>query len=257
MKKLNALLMGLSVLGLMIFASCGDDEDPEVTGTIDVTISGLPAGGAAEVTVTGPGGFSETITGTTQLTGLALGAYTFNVTAAEANDNRYVSDQDLVSVNLTDATPEAVTINYAEFTQVNGIVGTWVSAGADVAPLLVNLFAVDSIVAVFEANQTYTVSQYAGGSTQPLTLTGTYTQNLTSVGSIWEIVVDQTTPAALTSEGIFDINVSANPDEMRYEIAQTSPDIGAIPADPAGGFGSTSGGVLGDANVQVYKRRAY
>lgn len=129
-----------------------------------------------------------------------------------------------------------------------GIQGKWQSSGTNVAPLLVNLFGTDSIYAEFKTDLTYLVEQYDTSGTK-LTLVGTYTQKESGVGNIWEIEVNQTSPAALTSEGIFEITDKT----MKYEIAQTSPDIGAIPPTAAGGFGSTNGGAFGMSNVQVYE----
>lgn len=254
MKNLNYLFSALLVIGLIGFSSCGDDDDDEVTGTIQVSVSGLPAGGSASITIEGDG-FSQEVTGTESIT-VAVGTYDVIVANSEVDGNVYVANESDIIIIVEPNQASSVAVAYEEFSAVNGIIGTWVSAGADVAPLLVNLFAVDSIIATFAANQTYTVLQYAGGATAPLTLSGTYSQTLAG-GTIWEIVADQTVPAALTSEGIFQVDPSANPDSMQYEIAQTSPDIGAIPPNATDGFGSTSGGVLGTANVQVYKRRAY
>jgi len=257
MKLLEKILLSFSLVGILLISSCNDDDDPDVTGTLEVTISGLPTGEDANVRVNGPDGFSETITESTTLTDLALGIYTLEIGEVNSGGAKYVSDEEEVSANLTDAETESISVTYAEFSSVNGIVGTWVSSGANVAPILVSLFGVDSIVATFNSNQTYEVLQYAGGATSPLTLTGTYSQSLSSTGNIWTITVDQTTPAALTSEGIFEVTVSDNPNSMLYEIAQTSPDIGAIPATPEGGFGSTNGGAFGDTNIQKYIRRAF
>lgn len=130
-----------------------------------------------------------------------------------------------------------------------GIQGRWQSSGSNVAPLLVNLFATDSIYAEFRTDFTYTVEQYdtSGAS---LTLEGTYQQKESDAADIWEITVIQSSPAALTSEGIFAIEDT----NMRYEIVQTAPDIGAVPPTAAGGFGSTNAGALGMLNVQVYER---
>lgn len=257
MKKLNYLLTVTALAGLSMFMSCSEDEDSAVLGSINVTIEGLPASAAASVSVSGPGGFTAEVTETGLLTDLELGVYNFEVSDAEVGDDLYISDEDDLSVNVTGEEEESIVVNYAEFSSVNGIAGTWVSAGDNVAPLLVNLFAVDSIVATFGVNQTYTVLQYTGGNTTPLELSGTYEQELSSVDNIWTIEVNQTSPAALVSEGIFAINVSANPDGMQYEIVQTSPDIGAVPPTPADGFGSTNGGAFGDANIQNYVRRSY
>ena len=130
-----------------------------------------------------------------------------------------------------------------------GVHGTWYSY--PVAPILTS-FA-DSIVATFETNNTYVVQQWKGGS--KTTLSGTFTQTKSSVGNIYTIVVSQTSPTALTSEGIFE--VYENNTKMRYEIVQTTPAIGAGAPTPAGGFGSSTynGVPLGTVNIQEYIRR--
>ena len=238
-------------------SSCGDDEDPTVLGGLNITVQGLPTGVNAAITVIDEDDMETIVTGSTNLADLPLGLYVIEIAAVDNNAARYVSADSEIQVNLSDADAEPVTITYAEFSSVNGIVGTWVSRGEDVAPLLVTFFQVDSIVATFNANQTYEVLQYAGGATAPLTLTGTYAQTLSSVGTIWTITVDQSAPSSLTSEGIFEVDPSGNPNSIRYEIAQTSPDIGATAPTPQAGFGSTSGGSVGDTNIQVYKRRSF
>ncbi len=134
--------------------------------------------------------------------------------------------------------------------QMVGIQGEWQSSGTNVAPLLANLFGTDSIYAEFRTDMTYTVEQYdtTGAS---LTLTGTYSQEESGINDIWTITVNQSAPAALTSEGMFKIEGNT----MTYEVVQTSPDIGATPPNPADGFGSSgSGGVaLGSLNIQTYQ----
>lgn len=130
-----------------------------------------------------------------------------------------------------------------------GIQGEWYSAGTDVAPLLTMLFGTDSIYANFSTNMTYTVEQYDTTGAM-LTLTGTYTQSESGVGSIWDIEVNQSAPAALVSAGIFEVSGTT----MQYEIVQTSPDIGAVPPNATDGFGSTNNGTLGTLNVQTYQK---
>jgi hypothetical protein len=71
------------------------------TGGLTVTITGLPGGTNASVTVTGPGGFSQNLTATTTINGLGPGPYTVaasNVTsgatthtAAPPSQNRTVT----------------------------------------------------------------------------------------------------------------------------------------------------------------------
>lgn len=122
----------------------------------------------------------------------------------------------------------------------------WQSSGSNVAPLLVAVFNTDSIYAEFHGDNTYLVEQYdmTGAKT---VLTGTYTQSESSVAGIWNILLEQTTPTAITVEGIFEITG----DVMKYEVVQTNPPAGTPPT-PEGGFGSTNNGALGDINVQTY-----
>ena len=126
----------------------------------------------------------------------------------------------------------------------------WQSSGSNVAVLLVVLFNTDSIYAEFHADYTYLVEQYdADGGT--LVFTGTYTQEKSGTGEIYNITINQSTPAVAIAEGIFEITG----DEMKYEIVQTDPPAGTPPTAEAG-FGSTNGGTLTppDANVQTFVR---
>ncbi len=133
--------------------------------------------------------------------------------------------------------------------KTEGIQGKWQSSGTDVAPLLVNLFQIDSIYAEFNTNMTYSVRQWDASGADLGTLSGTYTQSKSSTGNIWNITVEQTSPSALRSEGIFEIETGV----MRYEIVQTEPSLGVAPPTAEGGFGSTGGGAFGTSNIQVYK----
>ncbi|MBK7787687.1 MAG: hypothetical protein IPN73_08255 [Saprospiraceae bacterium] len=129
-----------------------------------------------------------------------------------------------------------------------GAQGTWKSF--PVAPILTS-FA-DSIIADFKANNTYTVDQWKGGA--KVVLTGTYTQTKSGTGNIYNIVLNQSSPTALTAQGIFE--VSSDDKSMKYEVAQVNPAIPSVtPPTATGGFGSTSGGIFGQNNVQNYVRK--
>ena len=134
------------------------------------------------------------------------------------------------------------------------LVGTWVSAGADLAPGFA-AFNVDSIIATFDDDGTYTVLQYAGGSAQAVTLTGTYEIGTQAEGQIRAITANQATPTSLTSQGIFQVAASGN--TMEYEVIQTQPALqGVVAPTVAGGFGSTSiGGTATSVWIQNYDRR--
>lgn len=131
-----------------------------------------------------------------------------------------------------------------------GIVGEWYSSGSNVAPLLVAFFQIDSIYAKFETNNTYVVESFSGGA--KTTFAGTFAQTKSDTGTIWNIVLNQSTPTAVTSTGIFDISTASKPYTMKYEVVQTEPSIGATPPTPSAGFGSSNGGALGQNNVQKF-----
>jgi len=135
------------------------------------------------------------------------------------------------------------------------IVGTWVSAGADVAPGLAGApFNTDSIIATFNDDNTYVVDSYSG--TTVVNFTGTYQIGPQAEGQIRAITLNQSTPTSLTSEGIF--QVSGSGATMQYEVIQTSPALQGFTAPTvAGGFGSTAfnGTPLGATWIQNYDRR--
>ncbi|KAF0130384.1 MAG: hypothetical protein FD155_1684 [Bacteroidetes bacterium] len=132
----------------------------------------------------------------------------------------------------------------------DGLVGQWQSSGSNVAVLLTTYFGVDSIYAKFNDNNTYLVESFAAGA--KTTYSGTFVQTKPATGTIWTIVLNQSSPTAVTSEGIFEITTVAEKYQMRYEVAQTTPSIGATPPTVAAGFGSTSGGALGTINIQTF-----
>ncbi len=135
----------------------------------------------------------------------------------------------------------------------DGVVGVWQSSGTNVAVLLKTYFKVDSVYANFNANNTYLVESFASGT--KTTYSGVFTQTKSTTGNIWTIKLEQSTPTAVTSEGIFEITQDAKVTTkytMKYEVVQTSPSIGATAPTPTAGFGSSSGGTLGTMNVQNF-----
>lgn len=142
-----------------------------------------------------------------------------------------------------------------DLTFVNPITGTWKSEGADVAPLLAGMpLNVVKIDATFDGNGTYDVvsTDKDGKATQ---FKGTWTAKASSVKDIWDITLNQSAPDARTSVGIYQVDATASPNRLTYEVAQTQPPItGVTPPTADKGFGSTAGGVLMMKNVQKYNR---
>lgn len=82
------------------------------TGGLTLTVSGLPPGTAAAVTVTGPNGFSQGITATETLTGLTPGSYTTSAATVRAGGNSYTATVDRPSVTVAAGATAAVAVNY-------------------------------------------------------------------------------------------------------------------------------------------------
>lgn len=81
--------------------------------SIVVTVNGLPTGTAAAVQVTGSGGYANTVTGSTTLTGLSNGSYTFaasNVTVAGA---AYAPTPTTQSISVSKGATGSATISYS------------------------------------------------------------------------------------------------------------------------------------------------
>jgi hypothetical protein len=133
----------------------------------------------------------------------------------------------------------------------DGLIGEWVSGGDNVAPLFIAYNLADSAYAKFNSNNTYYVETFLSGART--ILEGNFVQVKSNVGNIWTITLNQTTPTALTSGGIFEVTKTGNTYLMKYEIVQIEPPLGTAPT-PEGGFGSSSGGVFGEGFVQKYIR---
>ena len=83
------------------------------TGSIAIAINGLPGGAAAAVTVTGPGGFNQSVTAATTLVGLAPGSYTVASAAVSTGGQTYTPSPASQAASVTAAATATATINYA------------------------------------------------------------------------------------------------------------------------------------------------
>ncbi len=174
---------------------------------------------------------------------------------ADGNEVITVAPASATSIYSEKGAATEVTVTKTANLNDIGIIGMWQSSGANVAPLLVYA-GIDSIYAYFKADNSYVVESFTPDGSKT-TLTGTFTQQRTSVPGIWDITVNQSTPTSLVSVGIFQVN-AGNPLTMKYEVAQTEPVIvGVTPPTASAGFGSTSGGAYGAMNVQNYVKIRY
>ncbi len=254
MKMSKFYFLGLLSLGL-VFTGCSDDDDSDDSQSTCPTPTDVIVDDSESTSVT----LSWSSTGDNWT--IEYGEQGFSQgsgTTVEATSNPYTvmgleadTDYDFyVRTNCSDGTSSGYSSAITSSTP-NPIVGSW--EAYDVSPLLAGL-GITGITAEFRADQTYTVvSESDGAETQ---LDGTYTvDGEANADGIYYIILDQSSPATLTSEGIFAVYV-ASPDSMWYEVAQTDPAItGVTPPTVEDGFGSTSGGAFGETNIQKYSRQ--
>ncbi|WP_287372876.1 hypothetical protein [Oceanithermus sp.] len=88
-------------------------EYRRVTANLNVPITGLPAGVGADVTVTGPGGYSQTLSATTLLKGLEPGTYTVSAAPVSANGYTYSPTPATANIALASGADGEVAIAYA------------------------------------------------------------------------------------------------------------------------------------------------
>ena len=139
------------------------------------------------------------------------------------------------------------TKNDDEAKDVDAWTGIWLSAGTDVAPILVAFFQYDSVRVEFKDDNTLTLESHVADGAWT-TLQGTYVITESANGNIHHFAANYT---AFEQEGIIEVT-DGDPDVLRLEAVQTVPDIGAIPPTVAGGFGVDP--TFGAGLVQTYKK---
>jgi len=99
-----ALLVGAGA----VFGSCTDSNGPR-TGTLSLTIAGLPGSVAAQVTVVGPNNYSRVLTATEVVAGLRPGAYLISAAPIRDGATRYspLADTQTVSIPKSNVPVEA------------------------------------------------------------------------------------------------------------------------------------------------------
>ena len=125
--------------------------------------------------------------------------------------------------------------------------GTWLSADANVAPILVALFQYDSVRVTMNADKTIQLDSHIKDGAWS-TASGVYTVTKSATGDVHSISINYT---AFEQQGIIQV-IAGTPDQLKLEAVQTVPDIAAVPRTPETGFGSDP--ALGTYNIQTYVR---
>ncbi len=82
------------------------------TATLNLTISGLPQGTGADVTVTGPAGFERTVTTTSSLEYLEAGSYTVIADTVGSNLTTHAPSPVSQTIDITDGAASSATVTY-------------------------------------------------------------------------------------------------------------------------------------------------
>ena len=136
------------------------------------------------------------------------------------------------------------TKNDDEAKDVDVWIGTWLSAGDDVAPILVALFTYDSVRVEFKDDNTLTLESHVANGAWT-SLPGTYVVTESADGDIHGFAANYT---AFEQEGIIEVIDEV----LRLEAVQTVPDIGALVPTVAAGFGADP--ALLAFNIQTYRK---
>jgi hypothetical protein len=94
-------------------AAKGGPSATRGTNTLQVNVSGLPAGTPAVVSVSGPNGYSANLSASTSLSGLANGTYTVSSAAVTLGADTYVPSPVSQSINLKNGRTASAAVNYA------------------------------------------------------------------------------------------------------------------------------------------------
>jgi hypothetical protein len=102
-----------SVLLLLLLGCSGDPTGPSGGGTLSVTIQGLPSGAAGAVSVSGPAGYSRSVTVSQTFTGLTPGVYTVTASDVTVGTAPYQASPPSQTVTVASSgSPRTASITY-------------------------------------------------------------------------------------------------------------------------------------------------
>ncbi len=211
---MNRARWTIAALLAVVSAACGGggsggSTDPEV-GSLQVAVSGLPAGTSASVLVSGPDSYSRALTASTTISNLDPGAYTVTAANVQAGANIYAATPLSQTLQVTAGDATSASIGYAIVPGRLTITVTGLPAGAAAAVTVTgpggystNVTATTTLNAL--APGTYTVVAAA------VDVTGT---TFTPAPASQDRTVSSTTPAAATvtyqpPAGAFNLSVGA------------------------------------------------
>ena len=107
----HRLGLGFSAL-LCVLTACGGDPTGPSSGSLAVSITGLPAGTAAAIHVSGPGGFGRVLSTTTTLSGLAPGGYVVTAASVQAGGDTYAPSPATQTITVSGSGAGSASVAY-------------------------------------------------------------------------------------------------------------------------------------------------
>jgi hypothetical protein len=98
---------------MLLLLACGGGSTGPSTGSLALSVSGLPSGSVADVSVSGPSGFHRQLEGSEILSGLVPGSYTVAAAGVSAGAAFYAASPPSQGVVITDGDPVGAEVVYA------------------------------------------------------------------------------------------------------------------------------------------------
>lgn len=222
----RAVSFALLVIGAGLVAACGDSatgtatddvafaRNPKNANTVQVNISGLPAGVNANVSVTGSGGFSRTLTASATLTELANGSFTVNASAVSANGVTYNPSPATQSVSVNKGSTATATVAYTAAAATGSLAVTVTIASG--VPASVNVTGPNGFARALNGSSTLTGLAIGSYTVNAAVVTsGSTTYTPTPASQTIAVTAGGTAAAAVTYSG----TTSPEPTGLNLQIA--------------------------------------
>src|SRR3990170_1325324 len=98
---------------MLVLLACGGGSTGPSTGSLALSVSGLPSGSVADVSVSGPSGFHRQLEGSEILSGLVPGSYTVSAAGVSAGTAFYAASPPSQGVVITGGDPVGAEVVYA------------------------------------------------------------------------------------------------------------------------------------------------
>jgi hypothetical protein len=121
------------LLVVLALAACGAGQTAPGTGSLGLAVSGLPSGVQADVTVTGPGGFSQQVAESRTLSGLAPGSYTVAAAGIPVGPAFYAPSPPSQSISVTSGEAASANVTYDVANGSLAVTVAGLPAGTDAA----------------------------------------------------------------------------------------------------------------------------